>query len=389
MRIPPFLIVLLQVQLSKKYNAWTISSHKTKVQFMANPKSKKFRYNIYEGCKQLMEVIMKKCLVTGGAGFIGSHLVELLIDKGCQVTVLDNLSNGCLSNLPQDETSKEKLDFHQVDISQPYEKWAHLFADVDYVFHLAALADIVPSIQQPIEYHKANVEGTIQVLEAARKHQVKKFVYAASSSCYGIAEITPTPETAPIQPEYPYALTKNLAEQYVLHWGKVYKLPVVSLRLFNVYGPRVRTTGTYGAVFGVFLAQKVNGQPFTVVGDGTQTRDFTFVKDVVNAFWMAAQSSYTTEIFNVGSDGTYSVNELVQLLGGEITYIPKRPGEPDCTFADITKIKTMLGWKPTYSFSEGVQIMLEHIHDWTDAPLWTPDKIKVATKEWFEYLEKK
>jgi UDP-glucose 4-epimerase len=164
-------------------------------------------------------------------------------------------------------------------------------------------------------------------------------------------------------------------------------LPVVSLRLFNVYGPRSRTSGTYGAVFGVFLAQKLAGKPFTVVGDGTQTRDFTFVSDVVEAFVKAADSTVSGEIFNVGSGGTYSVNRLVELLNGPITHLPKRPGEPDCTLADITRIKKSLGWKPKVSFEEGVRIMLDHIDYWRQAPIWTPQTIAEATKEWFAYLK--
>jgi UDP-glucose 4-epimerase len=237
-----------------------------------------------------------------------------------------------------------------------------------------------------LNYYKSNVNGTVAVCEAAKLSGVKKLVYAASSSCYGIAEVYPTPESAKISPQYPYALTKSLGEQIVLHWGQVYKIPVISLRLFNVYGPRSRTSGTYGAVFGVFLAQKLNRKPFTVVGDGTQTRDFTFVTDVVNAFLMAADSQCQGEAMNVGSGNTYSVNKLVQLLGGEVTYIPKRPGEPDCTFADTAKIKKLLDWKPTVSFEEGVRIMLENISYWKAAPVWGPETIGEATKDWFKYL---
>jgi UDP-glucose 4-epimerase len=185
---------------------------------------------------------------------------------------------------------------------------------------------------------------------------------------------------------YPYALTKYLGEQYALHWHQVYKLPSISLRLFNVYGPRSRTSGTYGAVFGVFLAQKLAGKPFTVVGDGTQTRDFTFVTDVVDAFVRAAESNLEGEVFNVGSDNTYSVNRLVSLLGGDVVYVPQRPGEPDCTFADISKIKRMLGWRPRVSFEEGVRIMLENIELWREAPVWEKSSIAEATRDWFTYL---
>src|SRR2546426_325504 len=325
-----------------------------------------------------------KTLVTGGAGFIGSHLAELLLNKGHIVSVLDNLSTGCLDNI---DPLRERpgFSFHQVDVAES-EAIGPLFRGADWVFHLAALADIVPSIQRPLEYHRANVDGTVAVVEAARLAKVKRFVYAASSSCYGIPDRFPTPESAELRPQYPYALTKALGERIVLHWGQVYKLPVVSLRLFNVYGPRSRTSGTYGAVFGVFLAQKLNRKPFTVVGDGTQTRDFTFVTDVAQAFLAAAESSVQQEIFNVGSGGTHSVNRLVELLGGPVVHIPKRPGEPDCTYADTTKIRVQLNWKPQVSFEEGVARLLASIEDWRTAPVWTPESISRATKEWFQYL---
>ena len=324
------------------------------------------------------------CLVTGGAGFIGSHLVDRLLQDGHRVVVLDNFSTGRPENLAHHRNSP-LLSIQQVDIAdqeaiQPY------FHDVDWVFHMAALADIVPSIKHPTDYHRDNVDGTISALEASRLAGVNRFIYTASSTCYGIPDVIPTPETANIKPEYPYALTKHLGEQYVLHWGRLYKLPVLSLRLFNVYGPRSRTSGAYGAVFGVFLAQKLHNKPFTVVGDGTQTRDFTFVTDVVNALVMAAESGLSNDVLNVGSGNTYSVNRLVELLRGEVVHIPKRPGEPDCTWADISKIRKLLVWEPKVSFEEGVKIMLEHIDYWKDAPLWTVETIEEATREWFQYL---
>lgn len=328
----------------------------------------------------------EKTLVTGGGGFIGSHLVDRLLKEGHEVIVLDNFSNGRIENLSH-HINNEKLQIKKVDIAY-FNAIKNYFKDVTWVFHLAALADIVPSIQNPLEYHRSNVDGTINVLEAARKNNVKKFIYTASSSCYGIPDEYPTPETAPIKPEYPYALTKYLGEQYAMHWNKIYNLPIVSLRLFNVYGPRARTTGTYGAVFGVFLAQKYHNKPFTVVGDGTQTRDFTFVDDIVEGFYMAAKSDIENEIINLGSGSTYSVNRLVELLGGDVVYLPKRPGEPDCTFADISKAKKLLNYNPKVTFEGGVKIMLDHIEHWKDAPIWTRRKIKEATRDWFLHLSK-
>jgi UDP-glucose 4-epimerase len=327
---------------------------------------------------------LPRTLVTGGAGFIGSHMVERLLNEGHHVTVLDNFSTGRPQNLNHLKDNPN-LVVQEVDIAN-LQAITPLFEGIAWVFHMAALADIVPSIRNPLAYYHSNVTGTLSVLEAARSAKVKRFLYTASSSCYGLPDVFPTPETAAIHPMYPYALTKYLGEQTALHWSQVYGLPVVSLRLFNVYGPRSRTSGTYGAVFGVFLAQKLGGKPYTVVGDGTQTRDFTFVTDIVDAFITAARSNVSGEIFNVGSGNTYSVNRLVELLGGEITYIPKRPGEPDCTFADTHKIEQLLGWHAQVSFENGVAAMLRNIEYWREAPVWTPDSISVATREWFEYL---
>jgi UDP-glucose 4-epimerase len=232
------------------------------------------------------------------------------------------------------------------------------------------------------------VDGTFCVLEAARRHAVKRLVYVASSSCYGIPAHYPTAETAAADPRYPYALTKYLGEQLVVHWAQVYRLPAVSVRFFNVYGPRARTSGTYGAVFGVFLAQLLAGQPLTVVGDGEQTRDFTFVADVVDALITVAESDKTGEIYNVGSGQPVSVNELVRLLGSPPTVrIPKRPGEPDCTWADIAKVQRDLGWQPKVGFADGVKVMLQNIDYWRDAPVWTASRIAEATSDWFRFLD--
>ena len=325
---------------------------------------------------------MKKILVTGGAGFIGSHLVNELLEEGHNVIVLDNFSTGRTQNLNH---VADKIQLVECDISRTG-TWQDLFINVDWIFHLAALADIVPSIENPDNYYQSNVNATFNVLEACRKHDIKKIIYSASSSCYGIPDEYPTSETAEIRPQYPYALTKYLGEQLVLHWCQVYNLPAVSLRFFNVYGPRSRTSGTYGAVFGVFLAQKLAGKPYTVVGEGTQTRDFTFVSDVVDAIMTAAESNLCGEIINIGSDNTYSVNLLVELLGGDVVHIPKRPGEPDCTWADITKAKKLLNWHPRVGLEEGVSILLDNIDYWREAPVWDEESIATATKKWFEYL---
>ena len=325
-----------------------------------------------------------RCIVTGAAGFIGSHLVDALLVAGHEVVGVDDLSTGRKKNLERASANPSfrlvQGDIRTLDMSV-------LGSDsADWFFHLAGRADLVPSIVNPEDYFHVNVEGTFRALQLARELGVSRFLYTASSTCYGIPDVYPTPETSPCNPEHPYALTKYLGEQMAMHWQRVYQLPVVSLRLFNVYGPRSRTTGAYGAVFGVFLRQKLAGVPFTVVGDGSQTRDFTFVTDVASAFLAAVQSKVSGEVMNVGSGNTYAVNRLVELLGGEKSYIPRRPGEPDCTFADTSKITRLIGWTPSISLEEGVSRMLEVIDDWRDAPLWNEQSIATATADWFKHL---
>ena len=326
-----------------------------------------------------------KTLVTGGAGFIGSHLCELLVAQGHEVLALDSLVSGRLQNL-KTIAGQPGVRFVQADICDSAAIAPH-FEGVDWVFHLAGLADIVPSIEQPAQYFQTNVTGTLHVLEAARRCGAKRLVYAASSSSYGVPDVYPTPETYPIKPLYPYALTKHMGEELVLHWARVYQMPAMSLRLFNVYGTRSRTSGAYGAVFGVFLAQKLHDQPFTVVGDGRQTRDFTYVTDVARAFLAAAESGLSGLALNVGSGDHYSVNRLVELLGGDVVHIPRRPGEPDCTFADISQIQRLLGWQAQVSLERGVQTLLDNIDAWCEAPVWDQASIDRATATWFHHLK--
>jgi UDP-glucose 4-epimerase len=325
-------------------------------------------------------------VVTGAAGFIGSHMVDLLIDRGYQVRGIDNLSGGREFNVEHhggnNAFALEVCDVRDLPADSP------IFDNAQYVFHFAGIGDIVPSIEQPTDYMSTNVQGTVCVLEAARHAGVQKMVYAASSSCYGLATELPTTETAPIDTQYPYALSKYQGEQAVLHWGRVYGLPVNSVRIFNAYGTRSRTTGAYGAVFGVFLAQKLARKPFTVVGDGTQKRDFIYVTDVARAFLAAAETEQVNEIYNIGCDNPQSVNRLVELLGGEKAYVPKRPGEPDVTWADTNKIQRELGWRPEVSFADGVGKMIANIDYWNEAPLWDSSSIHQATKAWFEAFDK-
>lgn len=326
-------------------------------------------------------------VVTGAAGFIGSHMVDLLLEQGYRVHGIDDLRAGRLQNL-EHHRHNPRLVFEQLDVTALTADH-RMFDGAQYVFHFAGIGDIVPSVEQPVDYMQNNVMGTVRTLEAARHARAQKFVYAASSSCYGLAKELPTTESAPIDTQYPYALSKYMGEMSVFHWGSVYGLPVNSVRIFNAYGPRSRTTGAYGAVFGVFLAQKLAGKPYTVVGDGTQTRDFVFVKDLARAFLAAAEKGRSGEVYNAGAGAPQPVNRLVELLGGPVVHLPKRPGEPDCTWADISKITRELGWTPEWSFADGVAEMLKNIDYWRTAPVWDPASIADATKAWFEMLSQK
>jgi UDP-glucose 4-epimerase len=322
-------------------------------------------------------------VVTGGAGFIGSHMVDVLIERGFAVRAIDSMVGGREENLAHHASNPDVV-LEKRDI-RSFAPDDALFRGARYVIHFAGIGDIVPSIERPMEYMSANVQGTVNMLECARHAGVSKFVYAASSSCYGLAK-TPTTEEHPVEPLYPYALSKYQGEQAAFHWNLVYKLPVNSIRIFNAYGTRSRTSGAYGAVFGVFLRQKIAGKPYTVVGDGTQSRDFLYVTDVARAFLAAAETDRTGRTYNLGAGNPQSVNRLVELLGGGKTHIPKRPGEPDCTHADITRITTELGWKPQVSFEEGVSRIVANIDYWRNAPLWDPASIAQATRTWFEFM---
>ncbi len=326
---------------------------------------------------------MKKILITGGAGFIGSHLVEKLV-KNSKVIIIDDLSTGNIKNL-KNVLKNKNLKFVKKDLnSKNLNKY---FKNIDLVYHLAAQSDIIPSVKNPKKYFHSNVNSSVNLLEYCKKNNVKRIVYAASSSCYGIPKKYPTNENEKIDTRYPYSFTKYIAEQTLLHWGEVYNIDIKSLRLFNVFGPRVRTIGHYGAMFGVFLAQKINKKPLTIVGNGKQSRDFTYVTDVANAFYLASKSNIFHDIFNVGTGKPTTVNYIAKKLGGEKIFIPKRPGEPDKSQADIKKITRRLKWKPKISLVKGIKLLLQNINDWKQAPVWTPKKISVKTRKWFKYLK--
>jgi UDP-glucose 4-epimerase len=328
-----------------------------------------------------------RLIVTGGAGFIGSHLCDLLVKKKNiqKIIVIDYLQDGTKKNLNNALKSK-KIILFKYDIRNK-KKILPLFKGVDVVIHLAALSDIVPSITDPENYLSTNIVGTMNVLESMRFYNVKKIIYAASSSCYGIPKKYPTKENESIDTRYPYAFSKNIGEQLIEHWSKVYNINYISLRLFNVYGSRSRTHGAYGAALGIFLRQKISGKAYTIVGDGKQKRDFVYVSDVCNAFFQSIISKKRNLILNIGYGKPHSVNYLTKLLGGPKIFIPKRPSEPDITHADIKRAIKFIKWRPKITLEEGIDIVVKNIDYWKKAPLWTPKKISKATKNWFKYLK--
>jgi UDP-glucose 4-epimerase len=285
-----------------------------------------------------------KYLVTGGAGFIGGHIVDKLIDLGHEVVVVDNLSTGVNSNI------NEKAEFIELDISDRASRADLCIAmeNVDTVFHCAALARVQPSIENPQKYHKANVDGTLNVLLSARDSKVRRVVYSASSSAYGDQKQMPLTETMPTAPISPYALHKLIGEQYCFVFSKCYNVETVSLRYFNIYGERQAVDGPYTTVVGTFLKQKHDGGKLTITNDGEQRRDFTYVGDVVDANIKAASSEKVGngEVINIGKGGNYSVNEIADIIGGDKEFIGDR-FEPRETLADNSKAKDLLDWEPT------------------------------------------
>ena len=291
---------------------------------------------------------MKKVLVTGGAGFIGSNLVDRLINDGIEVVILDDLSTGKKENI-HPKAKWFNVSLQNLD-SDSY------FQGVDVVFHLAALARVQPSIEDPISFDTVNVGGTLKVLHYAYKAGVKRVVYSASSSCYGDTEIFPTPETASTNPLSPYGLQKFIGEQYCKMFSEVYGLDTCSLRYFNVYGEKMNLEGAYCLAIGIFAKQMIDGKPLTITNDGNQRRDFTYVGDVVEANVLAAihKDNLNGESFNIGNGDNFSINEVADMLGGEKTYGEKRL-EPFKTLADNSKAKDILGWVPKGDLAQWIK----------------------------------
>ena len=297
-----------------------------------------------------------KSIVTGGAGFIGSNLVDRLVKEGHKVIVLDNFISGKKKNLSHHKKKDVKIINLDISKNKNLEKY---FYKLDYVFHLAGLAEIIPSNKDPKKYFTTNVFGTLNILEASKNKKIKKLIYAASSSCYGTPKKFPTSETDKIDTKHPYALTKYLGEELVMKYGSIFNMPNISFRFFNVYGPKLNTSSQYGAVFGKFLFQKANKKPLTVVGNGKQTRDFIHVEDLVEAFLKILNNKSVNKVYNLGSGKETSINKIAKLFGGKKIYISKRIGEPERSLAKISSITKDIGWKPKVSIEEGIKRLLK------------------------------
>lgn len=290
----------------------------------------------------------KIAVVTGGAGFIGSHLTRALLEDGYEVRIVDNLSGGRRKHIP------EGARFFEQDVNDTV-ALASIMAGAAFVFHLAALPRVQYSIEHPVETNRANVDGTVSVLKAAQEAGVKRVIYSASSSAYGDQTVMPLVEDMPANPKSPYGLQKYIGELYCRLFSDVYDLQTVSLRYFNVYGSGASAEGAYALVIAKFLQQRALGQPMTITGDGTQTRDFTHVRDVVRANMLAARSEHVGkgEVINIGAGHNASVARVAELIGGPIEYVAPRL-EPHDTLADNTRARELLGWEPRVSLEEGI-----------------------------------
>ena len=291
---------------------------------------------------------MEKVIVTGGAGFIGSHIVDSLLDVGYEVHIVDNLSAGKMENV------NKLAIFHNVDIRDK-DKLVEVFKGASYVFHEAALPRVQYSIENPIETNEVNVNGLLNVLEASRLNNVKRFIFASSAAIYGDPEELPTKEDAKINPLSPYATHKYVGEVYLKLYAKIYGLETVCLRYFNVYGPRFDPNGAYPLVIGFFLKSRSEGKPLSITGDGNQTRDFVHVKDVARANLLAMKSDKVGngEVINIGGGKRYSINEIARMIGGEVIHVEPRL-EPHDTEADIKRAGEILGWQPVIDLSSGI-----------------------------------
>lgn len=327
----------------------------------------------------------KVSLVTGCAGFIGSHIVDKLLKNKHIVFGIDNLASGNINNIKHNFKNK-KFFFIKDDIKNIF-KYKKKLKYTKYIFHFAGNGELIPSIEKPEQYFFNNSYKTSLLMKFVRKElNITKFIYAASSSCYGKND-RKTNEKSLISIEHPYALSKYIGEKICMHWGEIYKIPVISIRIFNAYGPRSRTSNVYGAVIGVFLKQKLSKYPLTIIGNGKQKRDFLYISDLCDAFYKAAISKYKNEIFNLGFGRSRTVLTLANLISKKHIFIPWRPGEPKNTEADITKIKKYLKWTPKVSLESGIKKVLKNIKYWKNAPLWTKNRINKATLNWYKFLK--
>jgi len=306
---------------------------------------------------------MKKVIVTGGAGFIGSHLTELLLSRGYRVIIIDDLSTGKKANI-EPLLKSMRVEFIQGSITDP-PLLQNLFQGVYYVFHQAAIPSVPRSIQDPLSTNKANITGTLNVLLAARDNNVKKVIYASSSSVYGDTPTLPKREDMVSNPQSPYALTKLVGEYYCYIFHQIYDLPTICLRYFNVYGPRQDSDSQYAAVIPIFIARVSQNKPPIIYGDGEQTRDFTFVKDVIQANIIGAESD-ACGVFNIGRGENNTINDLAKtitrIMGKDLQseYQAPRPGDVKHSLADISRARA-IGYESQYSLDKGLRETIKRL----------------------------
>lgn len=323
----------------------------------------------------------KRSLVTGAAGFLGSHLVDQLIKEGHDVIGIDNEINGSWKNLEQWANNPRFKKVH-MDILN-IQSDDNNFKNLDYVFHLAALECPITSLEKPEIFFTTNIHGTVKVLQASKQSNLQKFVYASSAAIYGDAS-TPTLETDSINPMTPSCLTKSQAEDIVFHWGDLFNIPTNSLRIFTAFGPRDFSKLYPGSAVGIWLKQKLKGKPLTVIGNGDHARDFVYCTDVANAFYIAALEGKDSEVYNIGSGQATTLNEFTDLLKAKKSYIKDKIDEPQKTWGDISKFQFGCNWQPRIPLTSGVEFSLDVLSDWKDAPDWDEESLNNFFKAWFE-----
>ena len=322
-------------------------------------------------------------LITGGAGFLGSHLVDLLMKNDFHVKVMDNFSNGSRENLKQWEKSP-RFEVKEMDIYD-LEENDSFFQGLDYIFHLAGIEDSLTSLKDPIRFMNTNVIGSAKVMNAAKQSKLKKFVFAGSSASYGIPN-TPTLESDGTGPLTPSGLSKLQAEEVCFHWGEVFDIPVTAARIYNAYGPRCLHRQHSGQLFSIWMKQKLSGEPLSIFGKGEEKQDFIYCTDVANALYTLALEGEDGEFYNVGSGKPVSLSEFASMISEKINCMDTLEGKAIETWADLGKIEFKTSWAPKVPLEKGLEFSLQVINDWEKATNFSQEKLDKYQKEWKSFF---